>query len=269
MAGGGRTPGPTWVVRKLLGQWERLYLRDGVVCRSIRDPVLGETVCQVVVPEGQIQALLQAYHTPVRTSRAREDGVLLRRHFPLAREGDICALVHPGNVRAAHSSRRERRCEPTGPHTSQGPFAHRGHGLLDVGSTDGSFPEYSSGNRPVHKYAWAFRPWTRPPPVNPTQMLCGRQYSSSLGVQRLLSIKGQTFESKVVQELCQLYGCKKTHTTPYHPQEMGGVRRLTRLAGPIGDAGHDRQIHWVESLPALVQAYNNSVHSTTGMLRRT
>ncbi len=26
----------------------------------------------------------------------------------------------------------------------------------------------------------------------------------------------------------------------------------------------DRQTNWVESLPALVQAYNNSVHSTTG-----
>ncbi len=71
----------TGVVRKLLGQWERLYLRDGVVCRSIRDPVLGETVCQVVVPEGEIQALLQAYHTQLGHQGPERTVSLLRRHF--------------------------------------------------------------------------------------------------------------------------------------------------------------------------------------------
>lgn len=38
------------------------------------------------------------------------------------------------------------------------------------------------------------------------------------GVSKLLHLdQGRNFESKVVVELCKLYGVKKTHTTPHHP----------------------------------------------------
>ncbi len=49
------------------------------------------------------------------------------------------------------------------------------------------------------------------------------------------------------------------------PREMGGCERFNQtLLGLLGTLDMDRQTNWVESLPALVQAYNNSVHSTTG-----
>lgn len=37
--------------QRLLGQWAKLKLKDGVLCRSIRDPGLDEEICQIVVPE--------------------------------------------------------------------------------------------------------------------------------------------------------------------------------------------------------------------------
>lgn len=36
--------------------------------------------------------------------------------------------------------------------------------------------------------------------------------------ERILSDQGPAFESAVLRQLCALYGCKKIHTTPYHPQ---------------------------------------------------
>lgn len=54
----------TRAVRQILGQWERLGRREGVVCRSVQDPVTHDEVHQVVVPGSQIQPLLhdQAGH---------------------------------------------------------------------------------------------------------------------------------------------------------------------------------------------------------------
>lgn len=83
--------------------------------------------------------------------------------------------------------------------------------------------------------------------------------------ENLHSDQGPNFESKVVQELCRLYRCKKTHTTPYHPQGNGGCERFNQtLLSLLGTLDTDHQSHWIDNLPALTQAYNNSVHSTTG-----
>lgn len=81
----------------------------------------------------------------------------------------------------------------------------------------------------------------------------------------LHSDQGPNFESRIIQELCQLYGCRKTRTTPYHPQGNGGCERFNQtLLSLLGTLDADQQNNWVDCLPALVQAYNNSVHSTTG-----
>lgn len=57
----------------------------------------------------------------------------------------------------------------------------------------------------------------------------------------------------------------KTHTTPYHPQGNGGCERFNQtLLGLLGTLEVEQQGNWMASVPAVVQACNNSVHSTTG-----
>ena len=79
------------------------------------------------------------------------------------------------------------------------------------------------------------------------------------------SDQGRNFESSLIQELCRLYGIKKTRTTPYHPQGNGQVERFNRtLCGLIKSLDKQRRQRWPELLPHLVYIYNNTPHSVTG-----
>ncbi|KAK5898981.1 hypothetical protein CesoFtcFv8_008505 [Champsocephalus esox] len=82
--------------------------------------------------------------------------------------------------------------------------------------------------------------------------------------ERFLTDRGGAFESEVMRQLCELYGCTKSRTTPYHPQGNGACERFNRtLLSLLGTLGAEEQVRWREKLPALVQAYNNTVHCST------
>ena len=81
---------------------------------------------------------------------------------------------------------------------------------------------------------------------------------------RLHSDQGRQFEGKLIEELCKLLQVEKTHTTLYHPQGDGLVKRANRtilnmLATVVKDH-KDCKSH----LRATCMAYNSSIQSTTG-----
>lgn len=78
------------------------------------------------------------------------------------------------------------------------------------------------------------------------------------------SDQGPNFESKLVKELCKVYGCRKTHTTPYHPQGNGACERFNQtLLSLLGTLEVEQHSQWVGHLLGLIQSYNNTVHSST------
>ena len=81
----------------------------------------------------------------------------------------------------------------------------------------------------------------------------------------LHSDKGKQFENKVVKELNQTFGIRKTRTSPYHPQSDGQVERFNRtvknmVAKHMSNSGHQ----WDDQIQQLALAYNTSVHTSTG-----
>ena len=81
----------------------------------------------------------------------------------------------------------------------------------------------------------------------------------------LLSDKGKSFTSTVVEDLCKLYGVMKLRTSSYHAQTNGQVERMNQtLIHLIDKLDEDKKACWSKNLPELLMAYNSKRWAVTG-----
>ena len=81
---------------------------------------------------------------------------------------------------------------------------------------------------------------------------------------KLHSDQGRNFESAVFKEMCELYGIKKTRTTPLHPQLDRMVERCNRtLEEYLRKVVSEDQKDWDEHIPRFLLAYLSAVHDST------
>jgi transposase InsO family protein len=82
----------------------------------------------------------------------------------------------------------------------------------------------------------------------------------------LHSDQGKEFNSKLMFELCRLMECKKTRTTPYHPQSDGQTERYNRtLCEYLRAYVSKSQGEWAKYLPYALFSYRVTPHSSTGV----
>ena len=83
---------------------------------------------------------------------------------------------------------------------------------------------------------------------------------------QLHSDQGRNFESELIRETCELYGVRKTRTSPYHPQGNGQTERFNHtLCSLIKSLSQTERRKWPDALPHLVMIYNTTPHSVTGI----
>lgn len=82
--------------------------------------------------------------------------------------------------------------------------------------------------------------------------------------ERLHSDQGPDFESKLIKELCDVAGIKKTRTTPYHPRGNPVERFNRTLLNMLGTLESKQKAKWKEYVKPLVHAYNCTRNEVTG-----
>ena len=82
---------------------------------------------------------------------------------------------------------------------------------------------------------------------------------------RIHSDQGKSFDNKIIEQLCKIYGVKQSTTTPYNPRGNSPCERLNRtLQNLLKTLPKDQKPNWPAHLSALVFAYNATPQSTTG-----
>ena len=81
---------------------------------------------------------------------------------------------------------------------------------------------------------------------------------------RLLSDRGASFTSSVIQEMCKILGIKQLWTMPYHPQTNGLLERSHQMIiHMIGKLGEDKKADWPSHLAEIAHAYNATCSAVT------
>ena len=98
-----------------------------------------------------------------------------------------------------------------------------------------------------------------------TKFLYGGYISIFGALARLLSDRGASFTSSIIEELCKILGIQQLQTMPYHPQtnRLVGTSHQT-IMHMIGKLGEDKKANWPSHLAEIVHAYNATQSAVTG-----
>ena len=79
------------------------------------------------------------------------------------------------------------------------------------------------------------------------------------------SDQGKSFDNKIIDSLCKMYGVERTMTSPYKPQGNLQCERFNRtMFGLLKTLTKEQKGDWPSHLPVLTFAYNATPYSTTG-----
>ena len=82
----------------------------------------------------------------------------------------------------------------------------------------------------------------------------------------ILSDRGSQFDSLLWKSMIDKLGTRVKSASTHYPQTNGLTERMNRtLIGLVRKVCAQQKEKWVEALPLLEFAYNNSIHSTTGV----
>ena len=83
--------------------------------------------------------------------------------------------------------------------------------------------------------------------------------------QEYIATRVKSFDNKIIEHLCKIYGVKQSTTTPYNPHRNSPCGRLNcTLPNLLKTLPKDQKPNWPAHLSALVFAYNAMPYSTTG-----
>ena len=220
---------------------------------------------RLVVPQGARRMLVGFVHSATSHLSSRRIYPLFSERFWWPSMGsdlktwirccELCQQVKPGDKRGRYPLASERCGFP-----------------MDRLSLDisGPWPVTEGGNRYILAITDYFSKWLELcalPDKTAQSVACAlHKFVARHGIMnRLHSDRGREFTAAVFQHLCILMGVKQTHTSGYAPWSNAQVERGNRTVKTMLQAlTREHRKEWDQCLPFVMQAYNGTVHASTG-----
>ena len=249
--------------RQLMYQFHRLILKDGVLHPLyIHNDV---EYHQLVLPQRYHKKILQSLHNDLG-----HQGI--DRMLDLLRE----RVYWPTMTQDASSWVEQcRRCQVAkGDYNIPKPkFGHLiAHNPLDLVCLDFTKVDPSKGGKEnVLVMTDAFTKFSVAVTTNNQQALTVakalvERWFHVYGIPSCIhSDQGKSFDNKIIDALCKMYGVKRTMTSPYNPRGNSQCERFNRtMFSLLKTLTKEQKGDWPSHLPVLTFAYNATPHSTTG-----
>ncbi|CAI5693980.1 unnamed protein product [Oreochromis niloticus] len=266
----GRTPSgeerrqESTAVLNYMRQWSRLELLEGVLVRRGVDSNTYEVYYQILVPLQEQQLTWKAFHERNGHLGVAKTLSMLRRGFYwLQMEKRVRDWTASCERCVRHKGHGDGKA-PLVPVFTHAPLQIVAVDFLTLSRPADSYQYILVATDMFTKYAWAIP--TRDQTASTTAKMLLKHIIQPIGCpEQLHSDQGTNFESALIKELCQYYNCRKSRTTAYHPQGNGACERFNQtLINMLSTLEEEKRTRWVQYLPELLQAYNNSVHASTG-----
>ena len=255
-------------VKALWGQWNGLYLRDGILYLKWESEDAKSMSFRLVVPRNLWNMVLEQLHdvpTGGHLGFAKVWGKAQPRFYWYKMKAFIQTWLNNCLSCARRKGPPRRNRAPLTQQLSGSPMERV---CLDI---LGPLPKTSQQNRYILVVSDTFTKFTEAyalPDIEAetvaqklvTEFIC------RYGVMETLhSDQGRQFESQVFQDICKMLGIRKTRTSPYHPQGNAQVERFNRtLADMLTAYVRRNQRTWDYFLPLVLMAYRAAVQESTG-----
>ena len=251
-------------VRTILRQKEKLQMKDGIVYRHIKDPRSQEEWAQLLLPRCLRETVLKHLHDHTgHQGMVRLESLLRQRCYWPNLQEDVRTWIHKCKRCTLAKPPNRNIQTPMGSVSASRP--------LEVLAIDFTVLERSTnGLENVLVMTDVFTKFsvatpTRNQTAGTTAKVLVREWFLRYGVpERIHSDQGRNFESKLVKDLCKLYGISKSRTTAYYPAGNGQCERFNRtLHNLLATLEPEKKSRWPEHLQTVVAYYNATPHAAT------
>ena len=256
-------------VKVLLGHWDQLEVRDGILYRKWESNDGKRTNWRIVLPREMRNEILGELHSAPTAGHLGMNKTLSKvrhRFYWVGMRTDIRSFIRQCPTCNRNKPGGRKRRAPLQQRMCGGPMERI---ALDI---MGPLPTTDNGNKYVLVIADYFTKFVEAYAIpnekaeTVSQKLVD-EFICRYGIpEEIHTDQGRNFESKIFQNVCQLLGIRKTRTTAYNPKSDGMVERFNRTLVSILVTMLEPEKHqkdWDKYLPMVTSAYRSTVHETT------
>ena len=252
--------------KTLWRQWDRLEIKGGLLYRLFETDD-GDVLHQLVTPE-KLQNEVITYHHDIASAGhlgvEKTLGRIRQAFYWPGMAESVRKYCKACDVCTAHNLSRNANKAPLGQYIVGEPMERV---MMDI---LGPMPVTNIGNKYILVISDWFTKWTESIAIPDIEsktvakaivdnFVC--RFGAPL---QIYSDQGRCFESKLMEDLCDLLSIEKTHSSSMRPQANGLVERFNRtLISMLKAYCQSNQADWDIFLQQVMMAYRSSIHSST------